>query len=62
VQKGLSGSVNTNGQFLDTYYSPIRDPACVVHLDQKYRLTTANLITIHEIHYWRFDTSGIWRQ
>jgi hypothetical protein len=28
IQQGVLGAVNTNGQYLDTYYSRISDPTC----------------------------------
>jgi len=62
LQTEIAAQVNSNGQFLDTYYSVPRDPACVLHATQRFRLTTASLLTIHEIHYWRFDNTGVWRQ
>lgn len=60
VQLGV-GNVNPNGQFLDSYYSPMEDPACIVTATQQYRLTTSGYQMILE-QAWRWDYTGIWRQ
>ena len=60
IQQG-TGNVNTNGQFLDTYFSDITDPGCTAVADQHYRLSTHGASTILE-QRWRWDTSGVWRQ
>jgi hypothetical protein len=57
----LSGSVNTYGQFLDTYYSGITGPTCSVTAQQSYTLSTAGYARVHE-QTWRFDNTGVWRQ
>ncbi len=60
IQKAV-GSVNSSGQFLDTYYSAITDPACAVLATQEYRLSTsANQMILQQT--WRWDNTGIWRQ
>jgi hypothetical protein len=60
IQQGV-GAVNSSGQFLDTYYANITDPACAVTATQQYRLSTSAYQMILE-QVWRWDTSGIWRQ
>lgn len=61
IDTGLSGSVNSYGQFLDTYYSGITNPACTLLADQSYTLDKAGYARIHE-QTWRFDNTGVWKQ
>jgi hypothetical protein len=60
VQLGV-GSVNARGQFLDSYYSPMEDPACIVTGTQQYRLSTSGYQMILA-QAWRWDYTGVWRQ
>jgi hypothetical protein len=60
IQQGVSGAVNTNGQYLDSYYSRITDPTCAMSATQRHTLDTAGYQVIFE-QTWRFDNTGVWR-
>ena len=55
------GTVNSFGQFSDTYFANNIDAKCAYEGEQSYQLSTANYLTIKR-ELWRFDTSGVHRR
>jgi hypothetical protein len=60
MDQGVFGSVNTNGQFPDTYYSRVTDPSCAMMSVQRHILDKAYQVINEQT--WRHDNTGVWRQ